>query len=278
MSPHDEPLVSVIMSTYGESVRPNGFGQTQLAGAIDSVREQRYPNWELILVADHPPRAYLDAIESLLAELGDARIRFFNTPERGGLEAIGLAPKQLAMQHVRADYIAFLDADNAWSADFLAHGMAALTAGARDLVYFDTHCFLSPDEVNPWLLPLGPFFGAPFDWHKPDWNEQTCAWLFESNFIDFSDVVLRRDAFEAAGGFIDVPQVDWHLWRTLIRAGRDRFHHVPVLGQRYNTSTLENHRRYLMLSLFTSLRIPYKMSEAVDRETWDRFYRQKHDA
>ena len=59
-------LVSVIMPTYNRAA--------YIVDAIESVRQQTYANWELIIVDDGSE----DNTEELVEAVGDSRIKFYH--------------------------------------------------------------------------------------------------------------------------------------------------------------------------------------------------------
>ncbi|MDX2154545.1 MAG: glycosyltransferase family A protein [Bryobacteraceae bacterium] len=92
-----DPLVSVVMPLRDRS--------PFLHRALAALRRQTLPQWELLLVARHQPE-----------HAGDPRIRFINAPPEVGLGAAlnaGLAA-------ARADYLAYLPADDVCHRDHLA--------------------------------------------------------------------------------------------------------------------------------------------------------------
>lgn len=92
---HTTPLVSVVLPTRDR--------HALLSRAIDSVRRQTYPHWELLVVDDGSK----DDTPSLLAGIGDTRLRTF----RGSGEGV-CAARNIAFDHARGDLIAYLDDDN----------------------------------------------------------------------------------------------------------------------------------------------------------------------
>jgi glycosyltransferase involved in cell wall biosynthesis len=91
-----------------------------LARSLQSVREQTMPDWELIAVDDgstDESRAILEA-----SAAGDDRIRMFTQPNSGAGAARNRGLKQAS-----APLIAFLDADDTWSAEFLQRMTDALS-------------------------------------------------------------------------------------------------------------------------------------------------------
>jgi len=97
--------VSVIISTYN---RPE-----KLKKAIDSVLNQSYKDYELIIIGDNCK--YLDEI---MLKYNDNRIRWWNLFKN--YNDGGTTPKNYALRKlIRTEYIAYLDDDNYWENNHL---------------------------------------------------------------------------------------------------------------------------------------------------------------
>ena len=284
------PLVSVVMSTYLEvnASAPVGEEGSMLARAIESVIAQSYPNWELWVVSDHPPESGREAIERLIASFGDERIHYEDLGTRAGLGTLGVKPKQRGVERSRGTLLAFLDADNAFEREHLSRSVQAFSESGDtlDLVYCDTRVIfggkaegedfgqqvitflyrlVGREVLERGLYPLSVFgriAGEPFTWEKPVWGPAAAKKLASFNFIDVSDAVMTRTAYESAGGLRDLPYLsDWQLWLDMIRAGHDQFRRVPHVGLRYTTASLVHHRRHYGLSLIDKLNLPIDMAK-----------------
>lgn len=122
------PLVSVITPCRNAAAFVNC--------AIDSVRAQTMPEWEMLIVDD----ASTDASATVIADYAarDSRIRLLST---GGDKPAGAAAaRNLAITAARGRYIAFLDADDMWFADKLALQTAFMAA--RNLAFSYASCRL----------------------------------------------------------------------------------------------------------------------------------------
>ena len=260
------PRVSVITSTYREvadGVQENGR-DSMLARAIDSVRGQTFADWDLWIAADCPPEADVRKIERLLASYGDDRLHLVVAEQRSKPVASGAAPKQLGGVHARGEYLAYLDADNQYTREHLAVAMAAFDCAPElDLVYCDTDVRLAGHHPNDFLKavwPLypvvGPLLGEPFIWRKPEWDERSRRRQERFNFIDSSEIVMSRTAYDAAGGMRELPNNDWELSNAMMRAGHASFRHLQHVGLIYWTSSLDHHRRHYIASRVSALDIP----------------------
>jgi glycosyltransferase involved in cell wall biosynthesis len=266
------PLVTVVVSTYREVAdgqEPDGRDST-LARAVRSVVAQTYPRWELVVVSDHPPAPDRERIECFLGGLGDPRVRHYDMPEHGGTRVLGSAAKRAGIERGSGPLIAFLEADNEWDQGHLARGVAAFQDDPTlDLAYADSVVRLAPASAAAPLLAalgsvappplLGPLAGAAFRWEKPDWDARSRQQLEQYNFIDASDAIFRRDSYLAAGPLPLRVDSDWLLWRRFLRAGRDRFRHIPHVGSYFATSSWQQHANYFALTLIQRFDIPFDM-------------------
>lgn len=91
-------LVSIIMPSYNTA--------QYIEKTIESVMEQTYTNWELIIVDD----CSSDNTEKIVKGIKDERIKFFKN-ERNSGAAIS---RNRALQLARGRWIAFLDSDDIW--------------------------------------------------------------------------------------------------------------------------------------------------------------------
>lgn len=106
----NQPDVSVIIPIYNK--------RRHIRRAVESVLAQTHSNFELILVDDGSTDGSLEALKSL----DDPRVRRMQRPNGGVSRA-----RNTGIAVARSDLIAFLDADDVWSEDFL-HAMFSLRA------------------------------------------------------------------------------------------------------------------------------------------------------
>lgn len=92
------PLVSVIMPAYNSS--------ETLAYSIQSVLDQTFPDWELLVIDDCSP----EPLKPIVDHFQDARIRYIRLEKNGGVAQA----RNCGIQAARGRYIAFLDSDDLW--------------------------------------------------------------------------------------------------------------------------------------------------------------------
>ncbi len=150
-------LVSVMMPAYN--------AERYIGQAIESVVQQTYPHWELIIVDD----GSTDGTAAVVSGWQDERIRLIQQENAG--EA---AARNTALRHMRGEFVAFLDADDVYLPDHLEATTAFLTNHPqRDGVYTDGYHI---DQYGRWLKTLSSRRRGPFE-----------GWLFEE-LVRASDV------------------------------------------------------------------------------------------
>lgn len=195
------PLVSIVMPCFNAA--------HHLPTSIGSVLAQTFEDWELIAIDD----GSRDATQEWLLRQQDPRIRVHAQPNRG----VSVA-RNAGLTLGRGQYVAFLDADDTWTPDFLAQMTTTLTA--------------HPDAVLAYCgwqnLGLAGGRGQPFippDYETPAKRETLlagCRWPVHA-------ALARRDAVLAAGGFDPALKnaEDYALWLEL--AGTCPIVRVPAV-------------------------------------------------
>ncbi len=110
MTQSEQPLVSIIMTTYN---RAGYIGET-----IKNIQEQTYTHWELLIEDDGSD----DNTAAIVERIADTRIHYTyhkRTAVTGKL-------KNRAMQRAKGVYIAFIDSDDLWVAEKLERQVTQL--------------------------------------------------------------------------------------------------------------------------------------------------------
>lgn len=94
-----DELVSIIMPSYNTA--------NYIAASIQSVLDQTYQNWELIIVDD----CSTDNTDAVVAPfLSDTRIRYLKNEQNSG----AAISRNRALREAKGRWIAFLDSDDLW--------------------------------------------------------------------------------------------------------------------------------------------------------------------
>jgi GT2 family glycosyltransferase len=193
------PVVSVVMPVY----RPQ---PQQLREAIDSVRQQTYPRWQLCLCDDGSRQDELSQYLWRLCE-EEPRIRLVELGQNQGISAA----TNTAIGLGTGDYVAFLDQDDRIAPHALASVAAEVKRRKVDLLYSDW------DRIDAHGCRIEPFF-------KPDWSSD----LLNSMMYVAHLTVYRRAFLERIGlcrSEFDGTQ-DWEL-ALRATAQTDKIVHLP---------------------------------------------------
>ena len=115
----DSPSVSVVIPCYNAA--------SFVSRAVDSVLAQDNADVQIIVVNDGSPDS--SEFRRALASYRDD-IELVDQPHEGQSAA-----RNSAIAVARGDYLAFLDADDAWKAGFLDRQLGLIRASGADLVY-----------------------------------------------------------------------------------------------------------------------------------------------
>lgn len=99
----DAELVSIIMPSYNTA--------PYIMETIQSVLNQTYTKWELIIIDD----CSTDSTNEILAEINDPRIHIFKNEKNSG----AAVSRNRALREAKGKWIAFLDSDDLWTSDKL---------------------------------------------------------------------------------------------------------------------------------------------------------------
>jgi GT2 family glycosyltransferase len=194
------PLISVIMATFDSS-------EKYLRAAIESVRAQVYPDWELCIADDASPDPRVRRILQEYAIL-DVRIKVVYRQENGHISKA----TNSALEIATGEFVGFLDHDDLLTPDALFEcALVANRVSDVDVIYSDE------DKIGEAGALTDPFF-------KPEWNPDT----FLSRMYTCHFGVYRRALVEAVGRLrpeFDGSQ-DYDLVLRLTER-TSRIHHIP---------------------------------------------------
>ncbi|EGD59999.1 glycosyl transferase family 2 [Novosphingobium nitrogenifigens DSM 19370] len=172
----DEDLVAVIIPSYNASAT--------LDATLRSVLAQTHTNMEILVVDDGSTDDSPAIVEHFAAQ--DPRVRLIRQKNAGVAAA-----RNTGWHEARADYLAFVDADDTWTRDKLERQLAILKAGAPRMgLVYSWYVLIDGNDRVEWIGPGPKFHGQVLDA------------LIRENFIgNGSSVLVTRAAVEAANGF-----------------------------------------------------------------------------
>ncbi|SFD17650.1 glycosyltransferase family 2 protein [Algibacter pectinivorans] len=97
-----ELFFSVVIPLYNK--------EDYIENTLNSVLNQNYKNFEIVIINDGSTDRSIDVVKRFL----DSRIKIFNQKNKGLSNA-----RNSGIKHAKYEYIAFLDADDLWCEDYL---------------------------------------------------------------------------------------------------------------------------------------------------------------
>lgn len=203
------PLISVIIPTFNS--------EKTIADTIDSVLQQTFTDFELIIINDGSTDLTLDVI----AKFQDSRIKVLSFENAGGNVSRNRGLKQSV-----GKYISFLDADDLWTPDKLQSQLKALEKNSDAKVAYSWTDYINE---NGDFLVAGTHTTTNGDVYEK---------LLVNNFLENgSNPLIYRDALVELDGFDEslAAAQDWDMWLRL--ADRYNFVAVPSVQILYRVSS-----------------------------------------
>lgn len=189
--------VSVIIPTYNRA--------KYVIEALESVLNQTYKNYEIVIVDDGSTDNTREVLRQYLA---DDRITYIYEKNGGPASA-----RNVGIKHSTGEHIAFLDSDDLWLPDKLVY----------QVEYLKTHCDVGIvfTDAKAFGEDLGPVNAARaefrFRFHNPSFKL-----LMWGNYMPTPTVMLRRACIDKVGCFDESSDLriggeDYELWLRIAR-------------------------------------------------------------
>ncbi|MBO5033728.1 MAG: glycosyltransferase family 2 protein [Lachnospiraceae bacterium] len=134
------PRIQIIIPVYN--------AENYLKRCLDSIQMQTFTDWQAIIVDDASFDGSTDIIKDYCS--ADERFVYIRLEVNSG----AAAARNVALSRLSSEYTAFLDADDYWEHDMLAHLMEKAEKNASDIV----QCrFIYDFPGGKQLLPKGAF-------------------------------------------------------------------------------------------------------------------------
>jgi glycosyltransferase involved in cell wall biosynthesis len=273
------PLVSIITPTYNH--------EKYIADCIQSVLDQTFLDWELIVVNDGSSDSTAEIVSGFCRQ--DSRIRLFNRENVGILRLA--ETYNFALSQTKGKYVAILEGDDFWVDDkltrqvesmesnpdlVLAWGVASLVDAGNNKVYYTSPDPRGSDAKYFNNEPVGSILNV----------------LLLRNCIPALTIIIRKDKLVEIGGFkqgynlplIDLPTLhelsvegsfyfddrllgSWRIYPDqttkkyvvgIIRGFRDlamdnykRFRSLPGVSHAIDTDQLDKHFKKLIIIAYS---------------------------
>jgi|GEM_PF-6735583 len=213
-------LISVIIPAFK-------MGQF-IGEALESIGEQTYPHWEVIVVDDAGPEDGTRAtVEAFAAKYTGHRVEYIQHDTNQGVSVA----RRTAFEAARGEFIAFLDADDVFIPEKLAKQIKVLENDA-DVILVHGPVM----EMGQWP----PHMDGPKEWFAAKSNSEryqvTPLDLVRHNHICNSTVVVRKCSMRREDF---APQMcfqfeDLFLWALLAKRGPFYYEKERLTGYRFH--------------------------------------------
>jgi teichuronic acid biosynthesis glycosyltransferase TuaG len=188
---HTPPVVTVIMPAYNVE---RFIGQ-----AIDSVRNQTFTDWQLLVLDDGSRDGTCDVVQKRAEE--DSRIRLLRNEQNMGVAKT----RNRGFELCTSPYVALLDSDDVWHPAKLERQLEVMRATGADVCYTSYGIMDASGEKvkQDYLVPEQTDFSG----------------LLKENVIGCSTVMLRGDVVKKYRFETNLHHEDYALWLKLTHDG-----------------------------------------------------------
>jgi glycosyltransferase involved in cell wall biosynthesis len=203
-------------------------GERYIENCIYSVQQQSLPAARIIVADDGSTDRTVEIVTSL--QQADSRITLLKLPHAGVSAA-----RNAGIAASSAPYIGFLDADDLWLPEKLAHQFAAFEAGGREVGFAHSSYFFINEEST--ALP-------ELRVYPPKLSGDIFLPLLLEGYVlsgSASSVVVRREILDKAGYFDErlFHGEDWDLWIRLAHISHVAFTPEAVVGIRVHDQSAQ---------------------------------------
>ncbi len=234
-----KPLISVIVPTYETS-------EPVLIQTLQSVTQQIYDEWELIVCDDASRSSHIKKILQQFAEQ-DSRIRYLINPVNQGVSATS----NQAIEAAEGEFIVLLDHDDALMPQALLRVAQAIVFDQADFIYSD-EALVAEDGIRLIDFAFRPAFSLEFLRHHPyivhliafkkELFHRSGGFNTELTISQDYDLILKL--CEQAETVVHIPEV-LYSWRQIETSSG---HHQKYKVSAASTKILQSHLNRCQLS------------------------------
>ena len=214
-----QPLVTIITPIFN--------AQNFIAETIESVIDQTYQNWEMIMVDDCSTDNSRDIVKKY--EVKDSRIKLIELEVNFGGPA---RPRNVGLDISKGDYLAFLDADDVWLENKLQVQISEMLVNNLDFTSTDSK-FIDDNSIDTIINKhkIVIFF-------KKIKRKATLSDVIKGNFIRASSAIVSRNfisKFDENKDFIGVEDI--YLWMKILNKKNIRYKYITDKLIKYRVSS-----------------------------------------
>ncbi len=231
--------ISVVMPVYN--------AERFLREAIDSVLDQSFENFELIVIDD----CSTDSSYDILCEYQriDNRVRVYKNEENKGVSYT----RNFGISKAESDYVAFLDSDDMWRNDKLSQQISILEKYPDTAICFTACSFVDTDSIE-----------SNFIFHEP--NEVSYKRLLKQNVISCSSVLVKKEWLKKYPMAHDNMHEDFAVWLSILKDGGKALGiNEPLLIYRVDRNSKSGNK-------FKSMAMTYRVYKYMGLSFFSRLY------
>jgi glycosyltransferase involved in cell wall biosynthesis len=196
-------LVSVVI--------PTRRGERFIGETLESISQQRYTHWEVIVVEDGSDDGTREIVEEFARRHRPHRVEYTRNERNFG----AAHSRNVAFAKAQGEYVALVDNDDRWLPNHLANAVAALQDTDADIVY--STVLMIEDETDLLIGLWGP---------SSDEVKNFPHGMFRRNFVTPSASVMRRQVLADVGPWeTDLKYCeDAGFWMRCIVEGKQFLH------------------------------------------------------
>lgn len=193
----NKPIVTIVMPAFNA-------GRT-ITSAINSILNQNFQDWELIIIDD----GSVDDTLTKVKQVVDERVKHISLNFNGGVASA----RNIGVNTTDSEFIAFLDADDLWEQNKLSVQIGLMSRFNWDASFHDYETF-------------------------GKWNKLRCVRknyvnfydLLKKNHIGFSTLIIRRSIFEQ---FNPIRHEDYDFLLTVSDKHSVKFQNIRMRLSKY---------------------------------------------
>lgn len=246
---NNQDLISVIMSTYNEDLK-------WITESVESVLNQKYKNFEFIIVLDNPANSELKSILESYAQRDNRIYLIINKKNMGVVKS-----SNRAIKACKGKYVARMDADDISEIDRLMLQKSYLESNKLDFIFSGIKCIDENSTIK-------------YETHKRDMDHEKLKKLFRIVNISYHPTwFMKKEVYDSLKGYREIPYTEDYdfILRALnkgYKVGRmnqniaryriretsislsnslEQFLYMRVLAKIYNKNQIEDYGKVLEL-------------------------------
>jgi glycosyltransferase involved in cell wall biosynthesis len=207
MNASNNPLVSIVIPTYNHA--------HFLEYALQSVLDQTYTNWEVIIIDNHSQ----DDTDEVVGRFENSKVKLLKIHNNGVIAA----SRNMGVNVAKGEWIAFLDSDDRWTPNKLQVCLANFNENA-ELIYHDLQIVRDHHDIFQRKKVKSRQLKSPV----------LIDLLVNGNVISNSSVIVRKRLLDQIGGIDEnskmIAAEDYNVWLRAAQITNHFFYIPEILG------------------------------------------------